>query len=135
MERRTVLKLITAGVLPGSGGLVKLASGQDAYTPEYFSNAQLQLLDELTDVILPSDDHSPGARAAKVARYIDVVVADGNRQLQRTWLKGLKAVTKLARKRFKSDFTDCDAEQHCTCVLFLHPELTTTVHDDNHNGQ
>lgn len=116
MERRTVLKLIAAGVLPGSGGLVQLASGQDAYTPEFFSNSQLQLLDDLTEVILPRDDHSPGAKTAQVARYIDVTVADGNRQLQQTWLKGLKAVKKLTKKRFKSDFTDCDAEQQDAIV-------------------
>ncbi len=116
MERRTVLKLIAAGVLPGSGGLVQLASGQDAYRPEFFSNSQLQLLDDLTEVILPSDDHSPGAKAAKVARYIDVTVADGNRQLQQIWLTGLKAITKLTKKRFKNDFTDCDAEQQDAIV-------------------
>lgn len=116
MERRIVLKLIAAGVLPSSGGLVRLAFGQDAYAPEFFSNPQLQLLDDLTEVILPSDDHSPGARAAKVARYIDVIVADGDRQLQKTWLRGLKSITKMTRRRFKKDFTDCNAEQQDAIV-------------------
>jgi len=116
MERRTILKLVAAGVLPGSGGLVQLASGQDNYTPEFFSNSQLQLLDALTEVILPADDHSPGAKVAKVARYIDVMVADGTRQAQRDWRSGLKAVTKLTKKRFKNDFADCDAGQQDTIV-------------------
>ncbi len=116
MERRTVLKLVAAGVLPGSGGLVQLASAQDAYTPEFFSNSQLRLLDALTEVILPSDDHSPGAKAAKVARYIDVTVADGTRSLQRNWRSGLKAVAKLTKKRFKTEFADCDASQQDAIV-------------------
>ena len=116
MERRTILKLVAAGVLPGSSGLVRLASAQDDYTPEFFSSSQFQMLDALTEVILPSDDHSPGASAAKVARYIDVTVADGTRRLQQNWRTGLKAVAKLTKKRFKSDFTDCDAEQRDAIV-------------------
>ncbi len=116
MERRIVLKLIAAGVIPGAGGLVQLASGQDAYAPEFFSDSQFRLLDDLTEVILPSDDHSPGARAAKVARYIDVIVADGDRQLQKTWLRGIKSIEKMARRRFKKNFVDCDAEQQDAIV-------------------
>jgi len=116
MERRTVLKLVAAGVLPSSGGLVQLAFGQDTYTPEFFSDSQLDLLDALTEVILPDDDHSPGARAAKVARYIDVTVADGTRQDQQNWRMGLKAVAELTKKRYKIDFTDCDASQQDAVV-------------------
>ena len=116
MERRTVLKLIAAGVLPSSGGLVQLGFGQDTYTPEFFSDSQLDLLDALTEVILPDDDHSPGARAAKVARYIDVTVADGTRQDQQNWRTGLKAVAELTKKRYKVDFTDCDASQQDAVV-------------------
>ena len=110
MERRTILKLMAAGVLPGSNGLIRLAA-QDDYSPEFFSKSQLRLVDALTEVIIPTDDHSPGAQAAKVARYIDVTLADGPRAAQKTWRSGLQAVSKSAKKRFKRDFADCDAEQ------------------------
>ncbi len=72
IDRRTVLKLVAAGVLPSSDGLIRLASAQDAYSPEFFSRSEFRLVDDLTAVILPADDRSPGARAAKVGRYIDV---------------------------------------------------------------
>ena len=111
MERRTILKLVAAGVLPGSGGLVQLACRQDAYQPEFFSASEIELLDSLTEVILPSDDHSPGAKAAKVARYIDVTVADGTPESQQRWRSGLETVSELARNRFQRDFTECDAVQ------------------------
>jgi len=116
MERRTILKLIAAGVLPGSNGLVQLARAQDDYSPEFFSKSQIRLIDALTEVIIPTDDHSPGAQAAMVARYIDVTVADGGRQTQRTWRDGLKAVSKSAKKRFKKNFARCDAEQQDAVV-------------------
>ena len=111
MERRTILKLAAAGVLPGSASLVQIACSQDGYSPEFFSRSQLELLDSLADVILPADDHSPGARAAKVARYIDVVVADGTDQDRQRWLAGLDAVSRLAEDRFGQGFAECDAGQ------------------------
>jgi len=116
MERRTILKLVAAGVLPGSDGLVQLAFGQDAYAPEFFSKSELRLLDALTEVILPADDHSPGAQAAKVARYIDVIAADGTRPVQRTWRSGLTAVASLTKDRFKTEFADCEAARQDAIV-------------------
>ncbi len=116
MERRTILKLIAAGVLPGSNGLVQLARAQDDYSPEFFSKSQLRLVDALTEVIIPTDDHSPGAQVAKVARYIDVTVADGTRGAQTAWRDGLRAVSRNAKKRFKKDFARCDAGQQDALV-------------------
>ncbi len=116
MERRTILKLVAAGVLPATGGLVQLGCGSRGYRPEFFSASQLDLVDALSELILPSDDHSPGARAAKVARYIDVMVADGSSELQASWKSGLAAVSEQSRERFGRDFSDCDAAQQDAIV-------------------
>ena len=112
MERRTVLKLIAGGVLPGSTGLVQIGCGTNGYRPEFFSGSEFAMLDALTEVVLPADDHSPGASAAKVAVYIDVMVADGGTQSRQDWRSGLDAVSELTRNRFARNFVDCGpAEQ------------------------
>ena len=111
MERRTILTLVAAGVLPGSSSLVQIACTQDAYAPEFFSSSEFSVLDSLTEVILPSDDHSPGAKAAKVARYIDVMAADATAGIQERWRSGLEAVSALTEARFGRDFVKCDASQ------------------------
>lgn len=111
MERRTILKLVAAGVLPGSSTLLQIACTQDAYTPEFFSSYEFGALDSLTEVILPSDDHSPGAKAARVARYIDVMAADASADIQERWRSGLEAISALTEERFGRDFVKCDAEQ------------------------
>ena len=116
MKRRTVLKLVAAGVLPSTNGLIQLASAQDAYSPEFFSKSEFGLVDALTEVILPADDQSPGARAAKVSRYIDVTVADGGPRVQRSWRHGLQAVARRTKERFNKDLADCDAEQQDAIV-------------------
>src|SRR5437764_15244607 len=63
-------------------------------TPEQFA-----LLDELTELIIPADDHSPGARAAEVARYIDGRLAESPEpDWQALWRSGLAAVDGLSRE-------------------------------------
>ena len=44
-------------------------------------------------MIIPTDEHSPGARAAKVAAYIDFRLAEAWEEKDRTdWRDGLKRV-------------------------------------------
>ncbi len=111
MERRTLLKLVTAGVLPATNGLVQLACTQGGYEPEFFSRGELEALDSLTEAILPSDEHSAGARAARVARYIDVMVADAAEPVRESFRAGLLAVAELAKECYDRDFAACDATQ------------------------
>ena len=60
---------------------------------------ELALVDELSELIIPTDDHSPGARAAKVAAYIDFRLADAWEEQERIdWREGLKRVERLSRR-------------------------------------
>lgn len=110
LDRRVVLRLIAAGVLaPGGDALVSIAGAQtapDDYAPEFFSAEQMRALDRLTEIIIPADDHSPGASAALVNRYIDVMAADGSNSQQRAWRDGLDAVEAEAQRRYKKAFAD-----------------------------
>ena len=36
------------------------------------------ILDALTETIIPADEHSPGAREARVADYIDLLLAESD---------------------------------------------------------
>jgi hypothetical protein len=70
-----------------------------ADAPKFFTPAEFAMLDELTETIIPSDDHSPGARAAQVAAYIDARVAEAFEPKERDdWRNGLKLVDELSRK-------------------------------------
>jgi len=114
MERRVVLKLLAAGFLPAgvaldTPGLVSIAPAADSYEPEFFSREQLALLDDLTGIILPADDRSPGARAAKVSRYLDVIVSEEDPKVQQQWRQGVEAVEEEARSRFGKGFTGLEA--------------------------
>jgi Gluconate 2-dehydrogenase subunit 3 len=44
--------------------------------PLFFTKDEFALLDTLTEILIPTDEHSPGAHAAGVAAYIDRTVAE-----------------------------------------------------------
>jgi hypothetical protein len=68
------------------------------YAPAFFTMDELALVDELSDLILPADAHSPGARAAQVAAYIDSRLAEAWEASDKTrWRDGLKLVEQLSR--------------------------------------
>ena len=62
-------------------------------------------------MIIPADDHSPGAGAARVSLFIDLMVFHGGRVVQRAWTDGLRAVENDANKRFHKPFLECGASQ------------------------
>ena len=113
MERRTALKLIAGGVFVegGPSPLVTIAQAQPAYQLQFFSPAQNELLDRLTEMIIPADDHSPGAHQAQVSYFIDSLAARADRNVKQRWTAGLAAVEAEAGKRFQRRFLECSTEQ------------------------
>ena len=60
--------------------LIKLSLGaalaQGAGKHKFFTDEEFAMVDELTDIIIPADEKSGGAKAAKVAEYIDQTLAE-----------------------------------------------------------
>ena len=77
VTRREIIKLAAAAVVvppmfQGKSRAIKpQPKAQRFFTPDEFA-----MVDELSELIIPTDDHSPGARAAKVAEYIDQRLAE-----------------------------------------------------------
>ncbi|HEX4750974.1 MAG TPA: gluconate 2-dehydrogenase subunit 3 family protein [Bryobacteraceae bacterium] len=66
--------------------------------PLFFSKDEFVLLDTLTELIIPADDHSPGAHDAGVATFIDRSVAEAYLPEDKTsWRKGLAAINELSQ--------------------------------------
>jgi hypothetical protein len=66
--------------------------------PKFFTKDEFAMVDELMELIIPTDDHSPGARAAKCAAYIDTRLAEAFDDEPRTqWRDGLKAIDTMSQ--------------------------------------
>jgi len=131
ITRREAIKNIGLGVgviatLPvlGQIGLGQSHSGHEhvAHTVQktaraktaslkFFTKEENRALIELCEQIIPADDHSPGAKAARVNEYIDTVVSVSPDATKMSWREGLKAVDAESKEMFSKPFADATSEQ------------------------
>jgi Gluconate 2-dehydrogenase subunit 3 len=91
LNRRDLLKTLTASAV----ALQLPAAEPNA--PLFFTKNEFATLDALTEMIVPADDHSPGAHEAGVAAYIDRTVAEAFAPEEKTsWRKGLATINELS---------------------------------------
>lgn len=115
MKRRTVVRAAAAtALLPwlSDEGLLAFVRIQQATaTPalKVLSSAQLVALEALVEAIIPADERSPGAKQARVAEYIDLLLSESEDEVQQQWLAGLSALDSLAAERFGAAFARLDA--------------------------
>jgi hypothetical protein len=109
LSRREAITLAAAVTVAVSVEGTNALAGQSA-PATYFTREELALVDELAEMIIPADDHSPGARAAKVAAYIDGRLAEAfDAQDRATWRDGLKLIDRLSRQASGRPFLQATA--------------------------
>ena len=80
--------------------------------PKFFSPAEFALVDEMSNMIIPTDQQSGGARAAGVAAYIDGRLAEAfEKDEPQRWRAGIKAVETLSREMSGKTFMASTPEQ------------------------
>jgi hypothetical protein len=116
ISRREILKLGAgaAGAIVAAplSGLTEVPAATQGNAPRFFTRAEFQLVDELSELIIPTDDHSPGARAAGVAAYIDRRLAESfEAEPKQAWREGLKLIESLSQEMFGRPFLQATKEQ------------------------
>jgi hypothetical protein len=115
LTRREVIKLgAGAAIATTVVGLDLKALAQSAQekAPLFFTKPEFALVDELTELIIPADDHSPGARAAEVAGYIDFRLSESFEELPKIlWRDGLKLIEQLSQEMHGKTFLEASQEQ------------------------
>jgi len=112
LTRREMIKLsagaaIAVGVTGWDAGVLAQINA-----PLFFTKEEFALVDELTELIIPADDHSPGARAAQVARYIDFRLSESFEEQSKTqWHEGLKLIEQVSQEMNGKSFLESTAEQ------------------------
>jgi hypothetical protein len=115
LTRRQVIKLgAGAAIVTTVIGFDSKALAQSApeKAPLFFTKPEFALVDELTELIIPADDHSPGARAAQVAGYIDFRLSESFVEEPKiVWREGLKLVEQLSQEMHGKSFLEASQEQ------------------------
>ena len=121
VTRRNALKALgaTAGaatLLPwlSDEGLAAFADVQKANAApvlKVLTPAQYATVEHLVEAIIPTDERSPGARDARVADYMDLLLSEADARLRQEWLDGLAALDTEASQRFGRGFGKLDPSQ------------------------
>ena len=129
--RREMIKLGTsaaiAAALTGLDANAVVQAAQDK-APLFFTKEEFALVDELTELIIPADDHSPGARAALVAGYIDFRLSEAFEEKPRTlWRDGLKLIEQLSQEMHSKSFLASSPEQRVALLTRISQNETKPV--------
>jgi hypothetical protein len=124
-DRRDLLKLGAAAFAASFGvghPLVArlIAQGAPSAGATFFSKDEFALVDELSEIIIPTDAHSPGAKAAKVAAFIDGQLAEAWDEKDRTdWRSGLQLVDRLSQQANGKPFMQSSPDQRVAVLTAM----------------
>ena len=119
MSRREVMALGAAAALTARCGGSSApdappatAASTASAAETYLSPAELAMVDELSELIIPTDAHSPGAKAAGVAAYLDRSLAEAfEDSVRTTWREGLRRIDELSQRVHGTAFMAASTDQ------------------------
>ncbi|MDI1321255.1 MAG: gluconate 2-dehydrogenase subunit 3 family protein [Algoriphagus sp.] len=113
MERREAIKWVASlfgGTLIGAEAFLAGCTTDSEIT--FFSSEEMNLLDEIGDTILPETSKSPGAKAAKIADFMQKIVRDCySAEEQGIFKSGLIEVEEKADQQFNNSFLKLSGSQ------------------------
>jgi hypothetical protein len=132
MQRRDVIRLLGAAGIPALAGLSPselLALGRDtahgvttARRHPRFDDHQHATIDQISELILPATD-TPGARAAGVVGFIEVIVAEWYHEDERAaFQRGLADVDSRSQADFGRTFLELTEPQQAAILTGMDAE-------------
>ena len=135
ISRRTALKVIAVGVGSAStlpiledrvlgqhkhpGMQMGQAPGASVPTAErgrFFYPQEMETITAISDLIIPTDEHSQGANAAGVSGFIDLMVSESSNETKALWRGGIAAVDRMSELQFSAAFHRT-AQEHQISLL------------------
>lgn len=134
MNRRELLQLVATmtgmAVVGGEAFALNLGTGL-SYTAGSsdirlrLTAREINLLDEIAETIIPKTD-TPGAKAAKVGRFMEVMVRDCYTKAQQdAFVDGLKNFPSLCLAQYQKSFFSMSAKQRHEMLVRLEKEAKT----------
>jgi len=121
VNRRYALQTLTTGIVGAATSTIWMESlgalahqqahahaaqavmAAEQWAPKVLTPPQNDLVVALTELIIPQTD-TPGAKAARVNRFIDTVLQDATPADRKAFLRGLAWIDQRSRVLFKKDF-------------------------------
>jgi hypothetical protein len=89
-------------------------------TGRFFTPAQHAYVEELSETIIPADSHSGGAKAAKVADYIDQRLRESQDEEEKAmWHEGMRLVDLMSKHFHGKSFVDSSGDERIAVLQVL----------------
>ncbi len=89
----------------------KTAPSKAPYKAKFFNAGQMALIAVISELIIPTDDSSPGAIAAEVPQFIDLMISESPVETKKLWADGLAAMDKLSQGKHNVAFNQATGDQ------------------------
>jgi len=130
ISRRTVLKILGVGVGVASAPSVfaqhphphtgvEMVDMDTRSQLRFFTPAEMTSIALMTDLIIPTDEQSPGAKDAGVPAFIDLMVSESSVETKNLWRNGLAAIDEFCKKEFGNTFTTLTSEQQVAVLRLI----------------
>lgn len=107
LENATLGQHAHAGAATASGATV----AQVATEPRFFTAQEFAVISAISEQIIPADEHSPGALAANVPAFIDMMVNESPLEVKNVWRQGIAILEAMSRKKFSVGFAEAKTDQ------------------------
>jgi hypothetical protein len=82
----------------------------------FFNPQEMETIAAVSDLIIPTDEHSPGASAAGVSDFIDLMVSESSNETRALWREGLVALDRMSEAKFSSPFSHASQEHQVSLL-------------------
>jgi hypothetical protein len=89
----------------------KTATKKTPYKAKFFNADQMALVATISELIIPTDDHSKGAIEAEVPEFIDLMISESSAETKKAWTDGLAAMDKLSQDKNSLSFNKATKNQ------------------------
>lgn len=114
MNRRTVLQILPLAALPARAADFCSANGGsrfENYSFVFLTPAEADLAGRLMEIIIPTDENSPGAKQARTAAFADLMLSTGSEGEREGWRAGLELFRQEAAVKSLQDAVAKAAEE------------------------
>ena len=122
MHRRKAL-ILTSSIIGGTivGSKFFLSGCTRKVTDKrLFSDADVSILDEVGETILPETDRSPGAKAARIGAFMATIVTDCyDEKDQEIFKEGIIALQQMAKSSYSKGFVELNQNQKQELLVLL----------------
>ena len=111
-----------------SHSVVSPGKDRPPWTPKFFNAHQNETVTVVAELIIPKTG-TPGARAAKVNEFIDLVLSEETSKIQQKFVRGLDWIDRKSGELFGGRFTDLKPENQTAILTAISSDTTTNPED------